>query len=235
MMPPRRIARRVARATAPLTVCALGLLAVGFDHALYRHEVVTCGPRDSNAVALTFDDGPDSTHTPAILDILAERGARATFYVIGEHVERHPDIVRRIIDEGHEIAQHTYSHPRVNALSGDDLAEEFERASLTLEEHGVRPAWYRPPRKELCGEQKRLAAAYGMRVGLWTRALERSRFSSAEEMAATLLAETDPGDVLLAHDGRLNRSMTVEALPVVLDGLAARGIAVVTMSELCPE
>lgn len=218
-----------------LAVSVLCLLAVGFDYALLHHEVVRRGPADSRAVALTFDDGPDMGHTPAVLDMLAEHGARATFFVVGESAARHPDLIARMRAEGHEVAAHTATHPPMQDSTAEELAREFEATDGALAALGVRPAWYRPPRGELCFEQKRLAREYGMGVALWTRSFERTEFSSAEQMALTLVAETRPGDVLLAHDGRLDRSMTVEALPLVLDGLQGRGISAVTVSELLAE
>lgn len=213
-------------------VGAFGLLAMGFDYALYEHGVVVGGPRDTAAVALTFDDGPDPVHTPAILDALAAAGARATFFVVGEQAEQHPELVRRMLDEGHEVAHHTHTHPHVGDIAPEVLAAEFTTAHATLTSLGAQPLWYRPPRKELSFEQKRLAREYGMKVALWTRTFERACFASAHQMSSTLIGETQPGDILLAHDGRLNRSMTVEALPAVLAGLAERDIEVVTMSEL---
>lgn len=228
----RRIARRIARGAALLAVCGLAVLSVGFDHALYRHDVVQCGTREGSAIALTFDDGPDPVHTPEILDALAIAGARATFFVVGEHAERHPELIGRMLREGHEVAHHTHTHPYVGEVAPEILAAEFEDAYATLESLGAQPLWYRPPRKELSFEQKRLAREHGMRVVLWTRTLERARFDSADEMSSTLIKETCAGDILLAHDGRLDRSMTVEALPALLAGLGERGLEVVTVSEL---
>lgn len=215
-----------------LVVCALALAAFGFDHALHRSRVLRRGPATAGVVALTFDDGPDPDHTPAILDILAAHEARATFFVVGEYAEQHPDLVRRMIDEGHEVAQHSYTHPDFECLDPGSIIEEFESSSRVLDAFGVSPTWYRPPRGELCLTQKNLAADRGMRVALWTRSFERAIFSSADQMAQVLVAETRPGDILLAHDGRLDRSMTVAALPAVLAGLGERDLTVVTLTEL---
>lgn len=225
--------RGVVKLLAVLTVCGLGLLATGFDYALLHHGVVRSGPSDSRAVALTFDDGPDMEHTPAILDILAERDAHATFFVVGESAIRHPELIDRMRSEGHEIAAHTATHPFMGDSTAEELEREFKASTDALTSLGIEPAWYRPPRGELCFEQKRLAREYGMGVALWTRSFERAEFSSAKQMAMTLVAETRPGDVLLAHDGRLDRSMTVRALPMILDGLEQRGVGAVTVSELC--
>jgi len=229
----RPAARTAVKLLTVLTVCGFGLLATGFDYALLHHEVVRSGPADSRAVALTFDDGPGMEHTPQILDILAQRDAHATFFVVGESAVLHPALIQRMRSEGHEIAAHTATHPIVGQADAEELEREFEASTSALSSLGIEPAWYRPPRGELCFEQKRLAREYGMGIALWTRSVERASFSSAEQMALTLVGETRSGDVLLAHDGRLDRSMTVRALPMILDGLEARGIRAVTVSELC--
>jgi peptidoglycan/xylan/chitin deacetylase (PgdA/CDA1 family) len=218
-----------------LVVVVAGLLLVllfATEALLYEVGVCTTVPEAGSAIALTFDDGPSAEYTPAVLDILAVHGARATFFVVGTRAEAHPELIERIVAEGHEVAHHTHTHRVVSSLTIDELREEFELASALFAGYGIEPAWYRPPRGELCVEQKRLAREHGMKVALWTRAMERARFSSAEQMAETLIAEMRPGDIVLAHDGGLDRSATVEALPMLLEGLAERGLAVVTLTEL---
>ena len=216
---------------AGIVLSLLILNTVG-NTLLWDVDVCQAVPGVKGAVALTFDDGPSPEFTPAILDILSEHDVRATFFVVGENVERYPEIVERIVAEGHEVANHTHTHPDVDAVTLDVLNEEFDRAAAALAPFEVVPVWYRPPRRELTFAQKRLAREHGLRVALWTRVLERREFDSAEEMAATLVEETQPGDILLAHDGRLDRSRTVEALPELLEGLDRRGLPVVTLTEL---
>lgn len=229
----RPVLRGAVKLIAVLVVCGFGLLAAGFDYALLHHGVVRSGSPDSRMVALTFDDGPGMEHTPEILDVLAARGARATFFVVAESAVHHPELIARMRAEGHEVAAHTATHPPMAKSTAEELEREFAASADALSSLGVDPAWYRPPRGELCFEQKRLAREHGMGVVLWTRSFERAEFSSAKQMAITLVEETRAGDVLLAHDGRLDRSMTVRALPIVLDGLEQRGIRAVTVSELC--
>lgn len=207
-------------------------LSAGHDHALYHHGVVKHGGNHTAAVALTFDDGPDPTCTAEVLDILDRYGARATFFVVTSEARKYPDLVARILADGHEIAHHTHTHPDMRAITPREIKTEFELARDAFGEIGVTPRWYRPPRKSLCYTQKWLAREHGMGIALWTRSLERSRFESASEVVETVVAETGPGDILLAHDGRLDRAMTVEALPGVLEGLAGKGLDVVTLSEL---
>lgn len=183
-------------------------------------------------IALTFDDGPDPRFTPAILDILRERGARATFFVVGEQAQRYPELIERILAEGHEIAHHTHSHPHMDRLSEAEVAAEMDECLAELRGQGAEPRWYRPPRAKFDDTQDALAAERGMRVAMWARCLERQRFRTAEEMAYTVAAETCDGDIVLAHDGLLDRSRTVEALPLYLGCLEDCGIRSVTLSEL---
>lgn len=185
-----------------------------------------------DAIALTFDDGPDPRFTPTILDTLAEHDARATFFVIGEHAVEHPELVARIVAEGHEVAHHSHTHPYAKRLVASELAYELDQALATLEAQGIVPVWYRPPRGDATLRQLAFAAERGMRTALWTRCFERRRFRNAGEASETLCEETEPGDVILAHDGLADRSMTVEALPAYLAHLRANGIDVVTLSDL---
>lgn len=210
----------------------LAAFALSMHAMLFHHDVVAWCTPSRPAIALTFDDGPDPAHTPLVLDALARSGAKATFFVVGESADKHPELMRRILSEGHEVAHHTHTHPRVEMLDEADLRSEFESASAVLTAHGVEPVWYRPPRKRLTPIQKRIAAECGMRVALWTRAVERSQFTGSDEAARVVVAESRSGDVILAHDGLRDRTMTVEALPGILAGLDARGFEFVTLSEL---
>lgn len=188
--------------------------------------------RTSSAIALTFDDGPDPRYTPAILDTLARYNAKATFFVVGEHAEAHPALIERMLAEGHEVAHHTHSHPRVERLSEAELVAEMDECLDMLGMQGVTPTWYRPPRKQLTELQERLADERGMGIALWARCFERARFHSAEEMAEVVARETDPGEIVLAHDGLGDRSMTLKALPLYLEAMQQRGLESVTLSEL---
>ena len=218
-------------------IFVVSLLAAALSVAMWlnasRADGETRGfERANGVIALTFDDGPDPRFTPAVLDVLKAHNEHATFFVVGNQAAKHPEIVARILAEGHEIAHHTQTHPHVEQLGEGELAAEVDACLDTLAEQGVTPRWYRPPRGKLTEYQGRLARARGMKVAMWARALERSHIPTAEQLAATLAAETLPGDIVLAHDGGADRSMTVAALPLYLAALKARGVASVTMSEL---
>lgn len=185
------------------------------------------------AIALTFDDGPDPRHTPAVLDALAAADARATFFLVGDCAAEHPELVERILAEGHEVAHHTQTHPRLDRLSATAFGDELDTGLATLDAAGSpRPTWYRPPRGFRDAELEEMARTRGLRVVLWSTCFESKRHSSAAEMAKRVARETHDGDIVLAHDGLGNRSMTVEALPLYLAEMRERDVEVLTLSQL---
>lgn len=224
--------RVTMRLHAAAGLIAVVVAVVAMSLAAEADGISRSVPSANGRVALTFDDGPDPRYTPAILDILAEHDARATFFVIGEHAEQHPEIIARMVADGHEVAHHTYTHARVERLAPAAVAEEMDRGLAVLAAQRVEPTWYRPPRKRLTRAQEQAAARRGMRIALWTRCIERSCFADAEDVSRTLSAETRSGDIILAHDGLLDRSMTLEALPGFLSAMEERGLEVVTLSQL---
>lgn len=186
-------------------------------------------------VALTFDDGPDPRWTPAMLDDLARFGARATFFVTGEHALEHPEIVRRAVAEGHELGNHSFDHPVLTALSRDAVRAQVEQANRALEGLDLpRTSFFRPPKGQLDAEASAGVRDAGMDVVYWTQCLERYvRRHGLEAGVARLVDEVRPGGVLLAHDGGIpNRGRTVQALPLLLEALDARGYRVVPVGEL---
>jgi len=213
-------------------VVAVVVSTVMWVHAPVADGVTRSFRLSENSIALTFDDGPDPAHTSEVLDILREHDAHATFFVVGSAAVRHPALIARMIGEGHEVAFHTQTHPHVDRLDEREVHREIDEGLSALHSRGVTPTWYRPPRGRLTEVQMTLAAEHGMKVALWTRCMERAHFATADDLATTLAQETRRGDIVLAHDGMADRSMTVEALPAYLQALHARGIAVVTLSEL---
>lgn len=213
-------------------VFAAAVLTVMWVHAPVADGVTRSFRLSDNSIALTFDDGPDPVYTAAVLDILRQHDAHATFFVVGVAAVRQPELIARMITEGHEVAFHSQSHAHVDRLADHEVHREMDEGLAVLTAYGVTPIWYRPPRGRLTDVQMKLAAERGMKVALWTRCMERSQFANAEEMAATLAEETRRGDIVLAHDGMTDRSMTVKALPAYLQTLDRRGIDVVTLSQL---
>jgi peptidoglycan-N-acetylglucosamine deacetylase len=206
-------------------------------------RLVCCGRSDERAIAITFDDGPSGT-TPAILDALAEFGAHATFFVVGEWVERRPEIVRDAAARGHELGNHTWTHPDARRVSDlDMLRDEVRRTSEVLERTvGRAPSVLRPPYGAEPGRFARVTAEQGLDATvLWTvQAVDYEDASDDERIAAAVNAEAHPGAIVLLHDGwagrdhnsRTPQGGTLRALPRILERLAGDGYRFVTVSEL---
>lgn len=189
-------------------------------------------------IALTFDDGP-SEWTGDVLDALASAGARGTFFVMGSAIEGREAILRRLVDEGHELGNHLYSHRNSHDLDDEEVSREIARTTECLEKIGCgRPRLVRPPYGADCGRVSRLARAAGYGpVIMWSinPADWRSR---AEEIVNSVVDEAHPGGIVLLHDGRAGGSVgksgeqTVIAVPKLLAKLAAEGYEFVTVSEI---
>ena len=183
-------------------------------------------------VALTFDDGPHPQGTPAVLDLLAQRRATATFFLVGEQVERDPGLAAQIAAAGHGVALHAHRHRNLLRLGPRALADDLRRAeSVIAEATGTRPRLYRPPYGIFSPAALAYARRRGWRPLLWSRwGHDWAARATADSIAAEVATELGPGDVLLLHDadhysapGSWRR--TVAALPAVLDEIERRGLA----------
>lgn len=201
-----------------------------------RPDTVVGVDTSERVVALSFDDGPDPRWTPTVLDALDRVGAKATFFLTGEHVGEHPDLAREIERRGHEVANHTYDHPELPLLDADATRGQVERANAAFAAAGLRrPALFRPPRGRFNTANAAGVRQTGLVVAGWTPGLciEKHTALPAPEAAARVLAGVRPGAILLGHDGGdVDRSATVAALPIVLDGLRQAGYRMVTVSGL---
>lgn len=190
------------------------------------------------AVALTFDDGPDPRFTPAVLDLLAAHGAKATFFVVGHGVAAHPNLVRRAVAEGHEVANHTLAHERLDRLDRAGVRAQLEGGARAIATLGLgpaaRPQLVRPPYGLEGAAARDELRSGGWEVARWSGCLERSlRHHWPEAAGSRLAGRAHPGDLLLAHDGGgPDRSPTLAALPSLLAGLAARGLLVTSIGGL---
>lgn len=193
--------------------------------------VVNRGPRESRSVVLTFDDGPAPPFTEQILDILAEHGISATFFLCGKNVERHPELARRIVREGHTIGNHTYSHPFLFARSRRFMAGEIDRAQEAIERiTGVRPTLFRPPYGARWFGLMPVLRERGLKMVMWSV----MGFDWKYETRGIVRAATSrlhPGAVILLHDGHeqppptgIDQSSTVEALPAIIEAATRSGL-----------
>jgi len=182
-------------------------------------------------IAMTFDDGPHPQNTPRLLDMLRARNIRATFYVIGRNVNQHPGIVRRTVAEGHEIGNHSQTHRLLSKLSSSELRDEMTRCQdAIIHAAGVRPRTMRPPYGGLLQAQRELVLAeYGYPTILWSVDPLDWKKPGAAAVTSRILAGTNPGAIVLAHD---LHSQTVDAMPATFDALLRRGFQFVTVSQL---
>jgi len=182
-------------------------------------------------VALTFDDGPHPQHTPVLLDMLAQFRARATFYVIGQNARRYPEILRRIVAEGHEIGNHTWTHPVLSQHGDGTVLREIDRTQeIIWQTVGAVPVTMRPPYGSFSPRQMRmLHDQRNLPTVVWSVDPQDWRRPGSDVVADRMLRGARPGAVILAHD---IHGATVRAVPAVLQGLLARGLAPVTMSTL---
>lgn len=187
-------------------------------------------------VALTFDDGPDPDATPAVLDVLARRGHTATFFCIGRNALRHPAIVARTAAAGHEVGNHTFSHPPLTFVGRRRLLDEVRRADWVLSSlAGTTPVHFRPPMGWATPRILRRIAEEGYRPVLGTIYPQDPRAPDADTIVRRTIARLAPGRILILHDGSSrgrSRSRTLEALPAILDQLEARGLRGVSVREL---
>lgn len=186
---------------------------------------------DEKVIAITFDDGPHPENTPRLLDMLKERNIKATFYVVGNMVKYNPQILRRMIEEGHEIGNHTVTHGNLARMSNTGLRQELKGAhEQILEATGVAPRTMRPPGGAITSAQKKLMLReFGYPTVLWSVDPEDWKRPGAAVVTRRLLSGASPGGILLVHD--LHKP-TVDAMPSTLDQLLAKGYRFVTMTEL---
>ncbi|TBL76661.1 polysaccharide deacetylase family protein [Paenibacillus thalictri] len=199
--------------------------------------MIYSGSRSVKKVALTFDDGPDKVYTQKILDILQENKVKATFFVLGAHAEKYPEMVKRMAKEGHVVGNHSWDHANLTKLSGDELIDEVERADRTIEKlTGSYPALFRAPYGEVSKELFDVVEKTPNRSVIgWSVDTRDWEKVSADKILATVKKETKPGAILLEHcaggkGGDL--SNTIQALPKIIAYLKSEGYSFVTVPEL---
>ncbi len=186
---------------------------------------------DGPYIALTFDDGPSATLTPKLLDLLAAHHIKATFFVIGENVAEHPQIVSRAAREGHEIGNHSWSHPNLGKMSDESVRRQLQQTDDAIKSAtGKRPTLMRPPYGSITAREKRwIHDEFGYDIILWDVDPYDWKRPGPAVVRARILKETRPGSIVLSHDIHPG---TIEAMPSTFDELEAKGFKFVTVSEL---
>ena len=216
-------------------LCGIAFLPVRADGEGGSKPIVYQGEGQGDRIALTFDDGPHPEYTAEILDILAEYGIHATFFVIGSNVDQYPELLERELSEGHEIGNHTQTHPLRN-ITRERLEEEISACEATIGEWiDCRPRLFRPPGGIISQTMMTLAQDHRYRVILWSIDTRDWSHPSVELITKTVLEEVGAGDIILMHDGIEHNSPTPTALRRLIPELLARGYRFVTVSELLEE
>lgn len=193
----------------------------------YFTEVRVDGPY----IAMTFDDGPNAVLTPRLLDILKQRNIKVTFFVLGQLVQEHPEIVARAVAEGHEVGNHSWDHKALNKLAEGGLQHELaDTSDVITRSTGRKVTLMRPPYGATNPRLNRaIEKEYGMKVILWSVDPLDWKRPGPQVVEQRILAGTKPGSIILSHDIHPG---TIEAMPATLDALLAKGYKFVTVSEL---
>lgn len=186
---------------------------------------------DGPYIALTFDDGPNQKLTPRLLDLLAQHHIHATFFVVGENAAQYPDILQRAVREGHEIGNHSWSHPNFAKMSEEAVRSQVKRTEEAITSAtGARPVLLRPPYGSLTSRQKHwLHDELGYEIILWDVDPLDWKNPGPSVVANRIVKETRPGSIVLSHD---IHPQTIEAMPNTLRELEEKGFKFVTVSEL---
>jgi peptidoglycan/xylan/chitin deacetylase (PgdA/CDA1 family) len=186
---------------------------------------------DGPYIALTFDDGPNATLTPKLLDLLAARHLKATFFVVGQNAADHPEVLKRAVREGHEIGNHSWSHPNLGKMSDEAVRKELQRTDDAITAAiGKHPTLLRPPYGSITARQKKwIHDEFGYRIILWDVDPLDWKRPGPSVVTARILKETKAGSIVLSHD---IHPPTIEAMPATFDQLMKKGFKSVTVTEL---
>ncbi|WP_126428559.1 polysaccharide deacetylase family protein [Brevibacillus marinus] len=221
-------AERKVRAPHPMTLADL--------HRKYPTTFRLSGTSTKRQVALTFDDGPDLVYTPRVLDVLKKHKVKATFFLIGNRAAAHPEIVKRIVREGHELGNHSYTHPNLPKLKAEAFHGEVLRTQGVIAKHGgYRPRIIRPPYGEINEEQIKWLASQGFTMVNWNVDSLDWKGLSGDQVADNVLSNITTGAIVLQHSaGGMGEDLngTIDALPKIIKKLKADGVSFVTVSQL---
>lgn len=184
-------------------------------------------------VALTFDDGPWPGQTEKILDILAQQQVKATFFMLGSRVKAAPALARRVRDEGHLVAGHSLSHKNLPKEKPAEINRQIAAGTSAIKRAtGIDPVWFRPPYGAVNGKVMQQARLLKVRVALWDIDTLDWTKPGVARLVRNAVKPIKPGAVILMHDGGVDRSQTIAALPQIIEKLKAQGYTFVTLEEL---
>ncbi|KXH82082.1 hypothetical protein AU377_05555 [Sporosarcina sp. HYO08] len=194
------------------------------------HKVNTTAKK----IALTFDDGPDSLITPQILDVLKAKGVPATFFVVGNQVSTFPQLAKRMVNEGHTIANHTWDHPELSKLYTSQVIEQITSTNKIIKNvTGVNAALFRPPYGDYTAADALIFERLGFKNILWSVDTIDWNGTSADEILKIVHRDKSPGGIVLQHNFQNQKlAGTIKALPQMIDQLRAEGYTFVTIDSL---
>ena len=193
-------------------------------------HVVWRGPGAYKNVCLTFDDGPNPAYTPRILQILKEKKVRATFFLIGQHAQQHPDLVKKIYESGHELGDHTFSHVELPKVPSDKIKQEVESTRSIVESAtGAKIFLFRPPWGIFDGRSLAEIAMRKFDAVLWSVDSRDWSRPGIAQIKANVLEKAGNGSIILFHD---DHDQIVQALPDIILNLQQRGYQFITVSEM---
>lgn len=226
----RHVRRRLAQAFC--IMLAAVLTAGGARLKPSAAQVYHSHPNGGRQIALTFDDGPHPSQTRRILDILDRYGIKATFFMIGVNVENYPEVAQMVVERGHEVGNHTYSHFHLKELGEGTLTAELEKCEKVLEELcAYRTHLFRPPEGYLSDGVFECADQGEYSLILWSIDTRDWEIKNADRIVETVLSRVKAGDIVLMHD-YVAKSKTPEALEILLPKLLALGYEPVTVGKL---
>lgn len=215
---------------------SLGLPAKSREYYEKRGDIVWEVPTKEKVIALTFDDGPDEAETPRLLDLLKQYDVRATFFIVGKRAAAYPDIVKREVKEGHEIANHTYNHRYFNGkMTMSSFSSELAKAhDEILKATGTETHYFRPPGGYYNERMVELAKKQDYLIIMWSwdQDTQDWRRPGVQKIVNKVLNNASGGEIVLFHDYVMGETQTIAALKQILPELKQRGFTFVTVSEL---
>ncbi len=192
---------------------------------------------DERKVALTFDDGPHADSTPPILELLQRFKVPATFFLVGKHLEKHPEIAREMVDACHEIGNHTFSHSLLYVSTKNRIRDEIGRTDALLKKiDGALPKFFRPPAGFFTKRVLDIAEQLGYQTVVGDVYPRDPHLPGKEKIVDRVLQRTVAGSIIILHDGgnarRVDRSQTLEALSEIIPNLNDKGFKFLTLSKL---
>jgi peptidoglycan/xylan/chitin deacetylase (PgdA/CDA1 family) len=189
---------------------------------------VNHGPGFGRRIAITFDDGPTPGVTEVVLEALHKRSLKATFFMIGHRVKESPELAKKVFEAGHEIGNHSFTHPKLSSLSDERVAQEIGGCQEIIHQTlNIKPVWFRPPYGAFRKSQGSFAVAESVGVAYWSVDPRDWSQPGSSAITARVLNETKPGSIILMHD---LHKQTAEAVANTLDGLLEREFEFTTLS-----